>query len=203
MTQDTYYAQEDAIRGDELELSLDTFAQRAAQLASAEDVRGVLSQAEHALGALYEQAGARGDTAAAGHIEQAWQRAQALCKRSEQTTETLAGALAVAGKLAAQRRAFAQELSELIAAVQTADYAHPEVGALIEWVQEQDAQDTDFYIVDIVIELITSVTPVTYEDGIEFARLILGDYDDASIDRMVEILGDIKRNRRRAARKAS
>lgn len=112
----------------------------------AEAASHILGSIEGPLGELYHQAHSTGDEATEQRVMAVWNESQQLANLIPPFVAALQGGAATIEELKHQRDAIAEELKDLVEAVQSTDADHPLVGDLIELVEEMTEESVWDYI---------------------------------------------------------
>lgn len=117
--------------------AITTWQEQVAPLAGfAQAASDILGAIEGPLGEMYHEADSKGDTATVERVMAVWNQSQQLANLIPPFAAALQGGAATIAELKEQRDQIAQELKDLVEAVQYGDSDHPLVSELVDMIEE-------------------------------------------------------------------
>ena len=136
-----YYQKEDQLPDTPAQL-IENFEAQSNSLANVvPEVAIALQQTGEALGQLYDQAQAAGNTGAMALISASWQRTEMIANQTVQLDALKQSAAAAIATIEEERKLVAERLDELETAIHYQDDTHPELKDLIVAVRDEAMED--------------------------------------------------------------
>lgn len=184
-----YYQKEDVLKDTPAQL-IENFEAQSNSLANVvPEVAIALQQTGEALGELWNQAQAEGNTGAMALISASWQRTEMIANQTVQLDALKQAAAVAIATIEDERRVVAERLEELETAIHYQDDSHPEIKELVEAIREDvteeiqdDANEMALeYAFEVTyeqaMENVREATGCTWEQANRFCAFLEGDYD--------------------------
>jgi hypothetical protein len=166
-----YYTKEDVLK-DTPEQLIENFEAQSNSLANVvPEVAIALQQTGEALGELWNQAQAEGNTGAMALISASWQRTEMIANQTVQLDALKQAAAVAIATIEDERRVVAERLEELETAIYHADDSHPQIKELVEAIREDVTEEIQDDANDMALEY---AFEVTYEQAMENVREATG-----------------------------
>lgn len=166
-----YYTKEDVLKDTPAQL-IENFEAQSNSLANVvPEVAIALQQTGEALGELWNQAQAEGNTGAMALISASWQRTEMIANQTVQLDALKQAAAVAIATIEDERRVVAERLEELETAIHYQDDTHPAIRELVEQVREDVSEQIQDDANDMALEY---AFEVTYEQAMENVRKATG-----------------------------
>lgn len=183
-----YYGKEDELKDTPAQL-IENFEAQSNSLANVvPEVAIALQQTGEALGQLYDQAQAVGNTGAMALISASWQRTEMIANQTVQLDALKQAAAAAIATIEDERRTVAERLEELETAIETEDDSHPELREFADSMRQQGAEDAqemaEEYALEYAFETsydnissnLMEITGCSWQQISRFIGILNGDY---------------------------
>ena len=184
-----YYTKEDVLKDTPAQL-IENFEAQSNSLANVvPEVAIALQQAGEALGELWNQAQAEGNTGAMALISASWQRTEMIANQTVQLDALKQAAAVAIATIEDERRVVAERLEELETAIYHGDETHPDLRDFVEDIRESEREyvsaDAESMALDYAFEVtydqamenIREITGCTWEQANRFCCFLEGDYE--------------------------
>lgn len=166
-----YYQKEDVLKDTPAQL-IENFEAQSNSLANVvPEVAIALQQTGEALGELWNQAQAEGNTGAMALISASWQRTEMIANQTVQLDALKQAAAVAIATIEDERRVVAERLEELETAIHYQDDSHPEIKELVEAIREDVTEEIQDDANEMALEY---AFEVTYEQAMENVREATG-----------------------------